>query len=51
MMMTDYVSTFYSTIEIAPSETCLSPAQPPQGFPNDFPVFLTLGVTLINIEK
>ncbi len=24
---------------IAPSETCLAPAQPPQGFPNDFPVF------------
>ncbi len=24
---------------IAPSETCLAPAQPHQGFPNDFPVF------------
>ncbi len=36
---------------IAPPETCLAPTQPPQGFPNYFPVFLALDVTLINIEK
>ncbi len=35
---------------IAPSETCLAPAQPHQGFPNDCPVFNCI-VTPINIKK
>ncbi len=35
----------------APSETCLAPAQPPQRYPNDFPDFNSVSLSLLLKNK